>query len=247
MNKYYKEFTIADVDTDDEGFMKVDRILSYMAETSTWHTNALGLGIDEIRKNNYGWMLIKWELQIINYPKARDTVTIVTWTSGFDKFYAFREFEILDSSGILITKASSLWVFLDINKRRPIRIPSDIIQNYSTSQQKSFDDFSNIEIEGNLLYKSDEFKVVEDDLDENNHVNNIRYIEWLFLGLAEKEKEYRITRLAINYKKELLLGDCLFTEVIKSKQEDKLYHRISTSKKINALALSFWEKKKTSF
>lgn len=243
MNKYYKEFTVLYFDTDNDGFMKIERILAYMIETSTWHSDSFALGVDEIRKNNYGWMLISWELEVIKYPKVKDAVEIVTWTSGFKKFYARREFQMLDSSGNLIAKASSLWVFLDIYKRRPIRIPNYIIQKYSIIDQKNFNNFSKIKIEGDLLLKSHDFMVVENDLDENNHVNNIKYIEWLFLGLAEKQKEFKITKLAINYKKELLLGDSVHTEVIQAKQENKLYHRILTTEALNAVAISFWEKR----
>lgn len=246
MNKYIKEFKIEDFDTDNERLIKVDKILSYMAETSTWHSNALGLGVDEIRKENYGWMLIKWELEIAEYPKVKDNVQIATWTSGFNKFYATREFQMLDSSESVIAKASSLWVFLDINRRRPIRIPGHIIQKYSICKSKNFNDFSNIEIEGNLLIKSNKFKVVENHLDENNHVNNIKYIEWLLLGLTDKLNKNKIKKLAINYKKELLIGDDVYTEVIQSKEENELYHRILTSKELNAIAITSWEKKETS-
>ncbi|MDY0235181.1 MAG: thioesterase [Gudongella sp.] len=246
MNKYFKKFTIPYFDTDNEELIKVDRILAYMAETSTWHSDTLGLSLDEIRKNNYGWMLIKWELEIEEYPKAKDNVSIGTWTSGFNKFYATREFQMIDSSENIVAKASSLWVFLDINKRRPIRITKDIIEKYSIIEQKNFDVFSNIEIEGDVFLKSDKFKVVENDLDENNHVNNIKYIEWLLLILAEKQKKYRIKKLAVNYKKELLIGDSVHTEVIHTKEENKLYHKVLTDEDTNAIAISLWEKKETS-
>lgn len=246
MNKYYKEFIVKNSDAFNDGYMKVDKILGWMAEVSTYHSNALGLSVDEIRKNDYGWMLIKWELEIIKYPQVNDTINVSTWTSGFNKFYANREFEILDDSGILIAKASSLWVFLNISKRRPIRIPFEITKKYSVVEQKNFGHFTKIEIEGDLLIKSGEFKVVEDDLDENNHVNNIKYIEWLFLGLGEKQKEYRIRKLAINYKNELLLDNNLHTQVIQSKEENKLYHKIQSGEKINAEALTLWGKKETS-
>lgn len=247
MNKYSKEFLIPYFDTDNEGLIKIERILAYMVETSTWHSESLGLGVEKIRKNNYGWMLIKWEIQIIKYPKVKDLVSIATWTSGFNKFYATREFEMSDSAGNIISKASSLWVFFDINKRRPIRIPSEITQKYLIFDRKSFNDFSNIESEGDLLLKSNDFWVVENHLDENNHVNNIKYIEWLFLGLSDRQNEYKVKRLAVNYKKELLIRDKVYTEVIQAKHENMLYHNILSSDELNAVAFSIWEKKETSF
>lgn len=244
MSKFIRDFTIGDIDTDNEGFIKVDKILGHMALTSTLHSNALGLGVEEIRKKNYGWMLIKWELEILEYPRANDALKIVTWTSGFDKFYATREFEILDISGNISVKASSLWVFMDIIKRRPIRIPDEIAKKYAIIEQRNFLEFSNIKVGGNLLNKSKTFRVVENDLDENNHVNNIKYIEWLFLGLEEIQKYYMITKLAINYKKELLLGEYVYTETIQKYQEKVLYHKILTSGGLNAFAISSWGKKR---
>ncbi len=74
MNKYYNEFTVSYSDTDNEGLIKIDRIIAYMAEASSWHSESLGLGIDEIRENNYGWMLIKWEVE-----KNGDERTVQCW------------------------------------------------------------------------------------------------------------------------------------------------------------------------
>lgn len=246
MNKYYKEFTIPYFDTDSEKLIKMHKILTYMAETSLWHSDNVGLGIDDIRKEDYGWMLIKWELEIMKYPKAKDVVTIVTWTSGFERFYATRQFQMYNSKGEELAKASSLWVFLDINKRRPIRIPNYIIEKYSVTKQENFKEFSSIEVEGDLLFKSGEFIVAENDLDNNNHVNNIRYIEWLLIGLAERQNKYQIKRLAMNYKKELLLGDRVCTEIIETEHDNKLYHKVMTSEGLNAVAMTLWEKKETS-
>lgn len=246
MNKYFKTFITNNCDTDEDGFLRVDRILAHMAETSTLHSNALGLSIDEIRKNHYGWMLINWELEIEEYPRLNDTINLVTWTSGFNKFYARREFLMLDLKANIIAKASSLWVFLDINKRKPIRIPTNITKKYSILEEKNFSEFSRIEIQGELTFNSDEFKVNLEDLDENNHVNNIKYIEWLFLGLSDMQKEYKIRKLAINYKKELLMNDCVHTQIVEGKDANILYHKILTEDNLNALACSFWKKKETS-
>ncbi len=245
MDKYYKNLIVKEEDTYKDGFLRIDRMLANMAEISTLHSNALGLSLNQIRKNDYGWMLINWELEVLKYPKLGESVKLLTWTSAFNKFYANREFLILDLEGQVLVKASSLWAFLDIQKRRPLRIPKEIIEKYSLVDERNFTAFTSIQVEGEILKESEAFIVGHKDLDENMHVNNIRYIEWLLLGFSKMEETHEIKKLAIHYKKELLLNDRVKTQVVKSSLDNKFYHIISTNNKVNALMTSRWEKKKT--
>jgi acyl-ACP thioesterase len=245
MSKYWKEFTIPYYDTDREGYIKPENILAYMAETSNWHSDSLKVGFEDLSSNGHAWMLLRWEAEILKYPRAKDRVRVGTWTSGFDRFYATREFVLTGEEGDLLAKATTKWLFLDIEKRRPKRIPEDIQRSYSFVEEFNFPHFTEMKEVHEDIVESKPYRVRRSDIDNNDHVNNIRYIEWMQEGL-DKEilGNMRIKRLGIVYKKEVLLGDS-FTVGWAEKEGESghIDHVISVDGETNAQGYTKWAEK----
>ncbi|WP_409226775.1 acyl-ACP thioesterase domain-containing protein [Gudongella sp. SC589] len=99
MSKFWKEFTVPYYDTYREGYIRPENILAYMAETSNWHSDSLQVGFRELSRNGHAWMLLRWEAEILKYPRAKEKVRVGTWTSSFDRFYATREFVLTGGDG----------------------------------------------------------------------------------------------------------------------------------------------------
>lgn len=186
MNKYQKEFTIYYYDSDKSGRVNPASLLTYMGETSSLHSDSLDLGIKELRKNNYGWILNRWKVKFTRYPKVMDKIIIETWTSGFDKFYATREFVVYNEDKEELARATTLWVFLDIVKKRPIRIPLEFNSKYNIVNERLFSDFYQFESETLVDDLQLEFNVRKSDIDYNNHVNNINYLNWMLEVVPER-------------------------------------------------------------
>jgi acyl-ACP thioesterase len=245
MSKYWKDFTVPYYDTDREGYIKPEIILAYMAETSNWHSDSLGVGFGELTKHDQAWMLLRWEAEILKYPRSKDRVKVGTWTSGFDRFYATREFVLTGEGGQVLAKATTKWFFLDMVKRRPKRIPQDLQKSYSFVEDFNFPEFREMkELDGRTV-ESGPFKVRRSDIDNNDHVNNIRYIEWIQEGLGEEvHRTMRIQRLGIVYKKEVLFGDSFMTGHMRDEENpNHMDHVISVDGEINAQAYTEWAEK----
>ncbi|WP_422485323.1 acyl-[acyl-carrier-protein] thioesterase [Gudongella sp. DL1XJH-153] len=243
MSKYWRNFTIPYYDTDKEGYIKPENILSYMAETSSWHSDSLGVGFEELSKKDYAWMLLRWEAEILEYPKAKDNVVIGTWTSSFDRFYATREFVMMDVEENIVAKATTKWVFLDIKRRRPKRIPDEIQKRYSFVEDFNFPEFTEMdELSGDLV-ESRIMRVRRSDIDNNNHVNNIRYVEWMQEGLEDGVLDsMMLHKLGIVYKKEILPGDEFKTNWSRDEKNDKFFnHVISVNGELNAQGYTLWK------
>lgn len=215
--------------------------MEYMAETSSWHSDSLGVGHKLLNSKGYGWMLNRWEAEFIEYPEAKDTVVIETWTSSFDRFYATREFVMKNSVGKLFAKASTQWIFLDMNKKRPIRIPSDIQERYSFVKENNFEGFT--QLKSFVPGEGETFSVRRSDIDNNRHVNNIRYIEWMQEKVPQDILDNKmIVRLAVNYKKEVLPGSKVLSAAMKDEAEGlSFWHVISVDGEINALGFTQWK------
>lgn len=248
MGKFKKQYIIPYYETHKSGRVTPISLLKYLGETSGDHSDYNDIGIDELRKNNYGWVLYKWKARFEHYPKAKDKITIETWTSGFNKFYANREFIIYDDKGKEIGRATTLWIFLDINRKRPIRIPSEFAKIYDIIDEKVLDDFVELE-EAFDISKELDFYVRKFDIDYNNHVNNVIYLEWILETIPEEiEKDYFLNEFEIVYKKETLYGDFIISQRDKGifKEDYIIFNHSIVNKEINELKTigkTIWKKK----
>ena len=61
---------------------------------------------------------------------------------------------------------------------------------------------------------TDEFKVRYDDIDVNQHVNNMNYIVWAFEALPKEFKDKnKLKKLDMVFKKEIQFGNVILSEV----------------------------------
>ena len=223
-------------------------LLNYLGETALSHTKAAGYGLNRLGLDNKGWVISRWLLKMEKYPKWEDRVQIETWASLFQRFYAEREFLIKDEAGNILGRATSLWIFIDITKKRPVSIPEHIKECYGTYPIKALDaPFSRLTPPEGPDIKKKEFTVRLSDIDTNDHVNNSKYVEWLMETIpTEIYNQFLPTCLEIQYKKEVCYGTKLYAC---GKQMDKC----GTAKKYShsiynaytgvqmALARTVWE------
>ncbi len=188
-------------------------VLNYLEETAIRHSETVGCGIDRLLDEGKGWVLTRWSVNITDYPLWNESVAIETWPSSFHRFYATREFRTTGPGGRLLGVATSLWVFLDLNRKRPVRIP-DFIQNaYGKNPvrmiEDGFPDLPGMDKPENSL----SFRVRLSDIDSNNHVNNTRYAEWILEAAPlSLHRDFRLSTMEIAYKKETGYGSSVISE-----------------------------------
>lgn len=199
---YNQEFKIPYYDTDKYGELRPVNLIKYLGELSMIH-NSLLVDLEELAKLNFGWMLNRWKVKVERYPRAGETIRIKSWISGVDKFYAYREFLVYDEENLVIGKATAIWIFIDMKRKRPIRITDDHYNLGNILNERVFHSFhrfnSDIDL-GNLT----DFHIRKGDIDYNDHVNNIKYLEWMIETIPDEiYKNYILSEFEIQYKKEI--------------------------------------------
>lgn len=219
MNKYTKQFKIPYYDVDKEGNIEEINILKYFGETSSEETDNL---LEESEKTeNFGWMLYRWKVEIVRYAKVKEDVSVKTWVSKVDRFYAYREFTMTDAKGHILAKASTVWIGVDMVKKRPIRIPKDYSNQMNILGDPNFEDFSAFKEEVHIDDYSD-FKVRRSDIDYNQHVNNTKYLSWLLESIPDNIYDnYKLYGFEIIYKKEIKYGDIISTGFQLESEDDE--------------------------
>lgn len=241
---FIEEYKVPYYDSNIRGYASPESLLAYMGELATLHSDHVGLDIGNLRKNNYGWMLHRWKVKINDYPLARDLIRIKTWASDFRKFYANREFKILDKDNRELVRASSVWIFLDMIRKRPIRVNDNIIELYGIESGQIFEDFYDFNLEFDSK-EGLEFRVRKSDIDYNNHVNNVKYFQWMLEVLPKYIDEgYILKEFEILYKKEVGFGSLIKSSYSKKENNDQLIvlHKVEEQGQIRAYGRTIWKK-----
>ena len=211
-------------------------ILSCLEDIGGIHSNIAGNGILDIPKTHLTWVLLDWKLKIIRRPSYTEKIKIKTWSRRTIKCYSYRDFEIYDLQGMLIGIATSKWVLVNIETGRIEKVEDSLISKYEPETGKTVFGEEDIEkIREPKQYLSEiEYQVKRIDIDVNNHMHNLNYIELAVEALPEEiyQKE-EFNNVRITYKKEIKLGEtvkCKYAYqngnhivVIKS-EDDKVLH-----------------------
>ena len=126
-----KEFELRYFEMNTLGLATPTIILGLLEETAADHCYSINYSLFDLAKKNVGWILVSGALQMDRYPGYKEKITIKTWLSSYSSIKGYRENIIFDEQQNIIGRAKGLWVFFDIEKRRPIPIFNDIKEKWS--------------------------------------------------------------------------------------------------------------------
>jgi acyl-ACP thioesterase len=90
-----------------------------------------------------------------------------------------RDFELYSSSGVLLGRAITQWVILNLTTRKLERVPKFVSDCHPHNPKYAMQESDwKIEAQADSPVMAS-FSVKRSDIDIMNHVNNIRYLEWI--------------------------------------------------------------------
>lgn len=207
----------------------ITSIIDYLGDMAMYQSEILGVGIGHLKDNNTAWVLYKWDITMDSYPLLNENIKVKTFAHSFRKFYAYRKYEILDAKGNMIGHADSVWILINTNRRRPIRITEDMYVAYGIDNSNNDPlEIPNIP-EINKVDSEKSFQVRYSDIDTNVHVNNVKYVAWA-LETMPKEivLDYVLKNIKVTYEKETTYGEIIkvSTEIIKEENKVICRHKI---------------------
>ena len=192
-------------------------LIGDLQEAAEQSSNALGYGTDFLKENNICWIILRMHIEIDRLPEWHETFKIRTWSTGLEKLYYGREFEVYDSEGVRIGKATSVWILADWNTHRPViaskrpELPPPFTQSpekvFGTSAPKI--DFPE---KDKIAGESDKPVIIKyadyTELDRNRHVNNSRYTAWAYDALFKSGYDVSaVKEISIMYNSEVKQGE----------------------------------------
>ncbi len=192
-------------ETAPDGRITLEGIVDYLQDCSSFQSDDIGHGVEQIAENNRMWILTFWQIIIKKYPVMSEKITIGTGAYGFDKILGFRNFLISDSQGNDMVLANSVWAFMDIAKQRPIMVTEDEDAAYGKIEKLDMEYAPRkIKIPKVNGIACEAVKVMLGNIDLHNHVNNAQYIRMAVNALAEVDEARieKINEIRAEYKKQ---------------------------------------------
>ena len=199
------EHVIRSYDVDPNCVVRLPVFCQYMQEAAYYHAEHFGLGHTHLFPLNMAWVLSRMRMEVRRLPKWGDTVKLRTWPSGRDRLFYYRDFEITDGEGKLLLLASTAWFVIDFVKRERM-IPAWWINSKLPIGPKVFS-AKPARLKSCGCKGGAAIPVNYGDLDQNGHVSNVRYVEWILNHLPlEFHQRHMIQSLEVNYLSEAVYG-----------------------------------------
>lgn len=198
-----KKIEYVDVSTDYT--MAAAHLYRLVQQAAINHSERAGDGPRKLLDSGFAWILRRIHMDIQRYPEYGETVTATTWHRGSKGFYAYRDYRI-DVSGKTIGTATSQWLYMDIGRRKIVKIPPESTTGYTTETEAT----SDIDINSwnpDTRFEPEftcDISIRKLDFDPLGHVNNAVYIDYLETLLLDfMGKPVKMSRFGIQYAREI--------------------------------------------
>lgn len=208
------KLNVRSADTEMYGRVRLSSYVNYFIHAAILSAEKLGFGWDSLRDHSLFWVLSRLTIEMNQIPVWKEDIEIETWPKRVEKILYIRDFLARDSSGEIIARATSGWLAVDIETKRPkvVSIMTDE-QMEIMNKKNAIIDLPEKIIPASCL-DSEEIKTSYFDFDMNGHVTSTRYIDMMMdkIGI-EKLREVYPKRLSINHLTETLPGDSIYLSI----------------------------------
>ena len=218
LEKSVQQYVIRSYECDRNNNLRILTLLNIFQDMADNDAMKHGFGLEFCISNGMTWVGSNYELEIDRLPKMHEKITIQTWPSGKDKFFAYRDFEVFGEDGTQIIRATSQWLLIDLERKRPLSVQERLAFHHPLEIRAIQTDFPKIDEikECDTTFK---FRVRFDDIDLNKHINNAVYILW---ATEAVDSEFRLAhnpaKIRINFRKEGYMGEKI---AVATKMNDK--------------------------
>ncbi len=204
--------------------LRPTRLCDYLEDAAGAHAEALGVGLGDLRALGLAWVLAKMRLDIDRLPGAGEDVRVRTRPIGIERLQFRRDFTVCVGDEE-VARAVTQWVIFNPASRRLERIPLRVAALTPETPDPAMEDADIRPEDPAAGLSGPSFPVRLDDIDQNLHVNNVRFagfvLEAAHTFLAE---ERNLRRLDLVFKAEGRFGDVIAARTTPGPNSGGLLH-----------------------
>ena len=227
--------------SDMNGHIKLPSLILLSLQVSGSQSAQLGVSDKEIlEKYNLVWIITEYDIDVVRLPRFAEEITIETEALSYNRLFCYRRFTIYDESGQAIIQMLATFALMDRDSRKVHSVDPEMVTPYQSEFSKKiirgpkYTDLDNP--------TSKDYHVRFYDLDMNGHVNNSKYLDWIFEVMgADFLMNHIPQKINLKYVKEVRPGGMISS----SYELDGLQgcHQVTSQGVVNAQALIQWTTK----
>ena len=231
-------FDMADMN----GHIKLPDVILLSLQVSGMQSIELGVS-DKVILEDYNlvWIITEYDIEVVRLPRFAEEITIETEALSYNRLFCYRRFTIYDEAGQDLIHMMATFVLMDRDSRKVQAVESEIVAPYQSEFDKKLirgPKYANLEAP-----ISKDYHVRFYDLDMNGHVNNSKYLDWIFEVMgADFLTQYIPKKINLKYVKEVRPGGVITSAVERTGLESK--HEITSDGATNAQAIITWQEMK---
>jgi acyl-CoA thioester hydrolase len=106
--------------------------LRWLERAAVAHSDSLGFDQAMLERERMMWFVARHEIDYVAEAWLGDDLVIATWVRDMRRVRSWRDSIVVrPADRMIICRSSTLWVLVDLNTRRPRRIPRDMAARFS--------------------------------------------------------------------------------------------------------------------
>ena len=174
---YSKEFTLSHIHVDRFGYAKPSVLLYFVQEAAGEHCALLAVDREHLSHKHLFWAVTRSKVQVTRLPRLGETVTVKTWPMPTTRVAYPRSVVAYDAKGEELFRSISLWVLMD-DRSRAMILPGKsgvVVDGTLTGNELTVPHAIAARPMENTAVRHVGYTL----LDQNGHMNNTRYMDWL--------------------------------------------------------------------
>lgn len=206
MDKYQFHVYYADINGDKR--MKLDLFEGMILNASCRSSDDGGFGIPDLNRTNRTWVLARFALNIIDFPRLNDEIEIETWIESNMMGFSIRDFAIYRLHPAAerehIADCKTTWAVIDLTTRQNVNLadipdfPAPEPRKVTIPPMPHFDRAAETEERPYTIQYS--------DIDQNGHCNSARYVQ-MMLNAYNRVEGMNASRFQVSYSHEVRFGE----------------------------------------
>lgn len=219
MKEFIEDFTVRQYEVGSDHCIRLDTIGNYMEEVAWKHSQSWGVGMEELMAMGVSWAMSKLRISINHLPKAGEKVKMITWPVAQERQGYRRDFSLRDSEDKVLLSVVTWWVVFDLNTRSMTNRLEGVEFPIGDRPEEISGDIKIHPIrvkEGIEIFDGPSFKVRYADTDVNEHVNNVRYMGFVYeSALPFIKKGQELKQIDLTFRAESYWNDEITSQLIK--------------------------------
>ena len=222
-------------DADADGAVGMRGYLEYFQDAAASYMHRFGWGNDTVHER-YGvaWVYTKYRMQLFEKTVYDHPLKLECWIEPTGRSIAVKHALEISKEGRLLARGRLESCIIDINKQRISRLETigyDPV--LALERENGTDDFTRIEQRTEGMEEAYSRRVRYSDLDNNAHMNNLRYIPLLLDAFSpDYHGEHLLRDLEIHYRKQCLYDELL--SVCREEEEEGVWRMLVLKEDGNA-------------